>query len=134
VRKNLLGQNRDVLKVPRYSKLGPEQLPDKWFTATEVPLGVGAEKYLVVMAAEIVRGANINSFWVFRESDKGCGLLFQAGAHDLENRKTSQHQDRRLQRSELFRALQPAVLEYNPTRCRKTDMGNRFLDSLGAGV
>ncbi len=43
------------------------------------------------MGARMMRGANINPFWIFRLSAKSCNLLLTFGAHDLEvfNTKTN---------------------------------------------
>jgi hypothetical protein len=86
--RRLLANDDHVANTLNYEHLSREQLPADWFTASEQKLAQGDETYLVVMGAGMMRGANINPFWVFRQSTKYCDLLLSAGAHDLEVLKT----------------------------------------------
>jgi hypothetical protein len=51
--------------------------------ASEVHLTGPEEKDLVVVAAGLLRGANVTTFWVLRPADGGYELLLTAPAHDL---------------------------------------------------
>jgi hypothetical protein len=82
--RRLLAIDRDVVSALEYEQLSPEQLPSDWFTASERDLGQSGGTYLVVMAAGLMRGANINPFWIFRHAPNSCDLLLSVGAHDLE--------------------------------------------------
>jgi hypothetical protein len=89
--RSLLARDGHVLNVLKYEQLLPEQLPSDWFTATETELGRSNEKYLVVMGEGMMRGANINPFWVFRGLSNSCNLVLSVGALDLEILKTRTH-------------------------------------------
>lgn len=82
--RRLLANDPHVLNTLKYKPLSPERLPADWFTASERELGGSYRTYLVVMGARMMRGANINPFWIFRLSAKSCNLLLTFGAHDLE--------------------------------------------------
>lgn len=90
VRRSLASDER-VANTLKYEHLSPEKLPADWFTASERDLGQSNGTYLVVMGASLMRGANINPFWIFRLSANFCDLLLEVGAHDLEvlNTKTN---------------------------------------------
>jgi hypothetical protein len=89
--RRLLANDEHVVDTLNYEHLSPEQLPADWFTASERDLGQGNGTYVVVMGAGLMRGANINPFWVFQASANSCNLLLTVGAHDLEvlNTKTN---------------------------------------------
>ncbi len=82
--RRLLAIDPDVVHALEYEQLSPEQLPPDWFTASERHLGQSGGIYLVVMAAGMMRGANINPFWIFRHDANSCDMLLSVGAHDLE--------------------------------------------------
>jgi len=79
----LLAIDTDVVHALEYERLSSEQLPEDWFTASERDLGQSGGTYVVVMAAGMMRGANINPFWIFRRTANSCNLLLSVGAHDL---------------------------------------------------
>ena len=82
--RQLLASDKDVTIRLEHQHLSPEQLPADWFTASEQDFGHGNGAYLVVMGASVMRGANINPFWIFRQSPKACDLLLSVGAHDVK--------------------------------------------------
>lgn len=83
VRRSLAGDNR-VVNTLQYENLSPDQLPEEWFTAFEINPDSRKGKLFIVMGASLMRGANINPFWVFQQLPKTCQLLLHVGAHDLE--------------------------------------------------
>src|SRR5947209_7667919 len=86
--RQLLATDGHVVNTLRHEELPAEQLPADWFTASRTELGEHRGIYFVVMGASMMRGANINPFWVFRRSTKSCDLLLSVGAHDLAVLKT----------------------------------------------
>jgi hypothetical protein len=82
--RHLLSSDERVVNTLKYEQLSPEQLPANWFTASEQDLGQTNGKYLLVMGANVMRGANINPFWILRRTANSCDLLLSLGAHDLE--------------------------------------------------
>jgi hypothetical protein len=84
--RRLLASDQDVANTLQYEHLSPDQLPEDWFTAAERDLGQNAGTYFVVMGAGLMRGANINPFWIFVLDS--CRLLLSTGAHNLEVLKT----------------------------------------------
>jgi hypothetical protein len=86
--RRLLASDRDVVNGLKYEHLSSEQLPADWFTASEQSLGQNNGTFLIVMGATMMRGANINPFWIFRQTVNSCDLLLSVGAHDLEVLKT----------------------------------------------
>lgn len=77
-----------MLDALEYEHLSPKQLPEDWFTASARELAKGNGTYFVVMGAGLMRGANINPFWIFWQHSKSCDLLLSIGAHDLDILKT----------------------------------------------
>jgi hypothetical protein len=86
--RRVLASDEHVVNTLNYEELSPEQLPTDWFTASKTYLGPHNASYFVVMGAGVMRGANINPFWVFRRSARSCNLLLSVGAHDLQILKT----------------------------------------------
>jgi hypothetical protein len=86
--RRLLASEEHVANTLEYAHLSPEQLPADWFTASEQELKPSNGAYLVVMGAGLMRGANINPFWIFRQSAKSCELVLSVGVHDLKVLKT----------------------------------------------
>ncbi|HXY24645.1 MAG TPA: hypothetical protein VEI73_08340 [Candidatus Acidoferrum sp.] len=82
--RHLLASDDHVVNALKYENRSPEQLPAEWFTASEKDLGQNNGKLLIVMGAGLMRGANINPFWIFRTSAQSCDLLLNVGAHDLD--------------------------------------------------
>lgn len=62
------------------------KVPASWFSATEVHLSSQAQPDLVVRAEPPLSGANIDYFWVVRNTASGHALVLAAPAHDLEIR------------------------------------------------
>ena len=75
------GRVRHFLEGEPSSATG--QLPPSWFSASAVRLDGDGEKDVVVMATGALRGANITTFWVFRATNRGYELAFEAHEHDL---------------------------------------------------
>jgi hypothetical protein len=78
-----LARDKDVMHLLEYEDLSTKELPASWFTASAQELARGGGTLLVVMGAGLNRGANINSFWIFRLRGQSCELLLSTGAHDL---------------------------------------------------
>lgn len=89
--RRLLANDEHVVDTLNYEHLSSEQLPADWFTASERDLEQANGTYIVVMGASLMRGANINPFWIFQAATNSCRLLLTVGAHDLEvlNTKTN---------------------------------------------
>jgi hypothetical protein len=81
--RRLLAQDTKTAGPLKYEAMSPEELPEDWFTASEETLGQGSEKLLVVMGAKMMRGANINPFWIFRRSGQTCKVILSVAAHNL---------------------------------------------------
>jgi hypothetical protein len=82
--RRLLASDQHVVNTLKYEQISPEKLPTDWFTASEQDLELTDGTLLVVMGAGLMRGANINPFWIFRQSTNACDLLLTVGAHDVE--------------------------------------------------
>jgi hypothetical protein len=87
--RRLLASDRNVAPSLEYQHLSPGQLPESWFTASKRDLRQSAGTYFIVMGAGLMRGANINPFWIFLRRAESCSLLLSVGAHDLEILKTT---------------------------------------------
>ena len=48
----------------------------------------GNETLLVVTGAKMMRGANVNPFWIFLRSGESCETVLKVGAHDIDALKT----------------------------------------------
>jgi hypothetical protein len=64
------------------------QVPAGWLMASEVHLAGTDENDIVVVAAGLLSGANVTTFWFFRPADRGYELLLTAPAHDLVIKRT----------------------------------------------
>jgi len=60
-----------------------ESMPDAWFSASEIHLGGKNEVDLVVMGIDRLMGADIDSFWVLRQTPKGYDVVLSTVALDL---------------------------------------------------
>jgi len=61
-----------------------EQLPEKWFQASEFHLAGPEERDLIVMGVGQIRGTNAVMFWIFRPRDDGYDVILDGTpAHDL---------------------------------------------------
>lgn len=67
--------------------LEPNDLPDRWFTASRVHLG-GGQVALIVMGVDGLLGANIAPFWVLRKNAVGYNLVLDTIGLQLEVLKT----------------------------------------------
>ncbi len=68
--------------------IAPEELPNSWFSASEIALGGPGEKDLIVVAEGPLVGANVDTFWVFIHRDKAYALVFTIPVHDLVVKKS----------------------------------------------
>ena len=89
-----------------------DQLPAKWFVASEIHLGGPNEIDLIVLPRlapsdkppsgesenACLLGANINPFWVLRKTPQGFDLVSSESAHDLQvlTTRSNGHRDIRL--------------------------------------
>jgi len=79
----ILRRDRLVQNVLKGESIAPEKLLTTWFSASEITLGGPGEKDLIVEAEELLRGANIDTFWVFIDTDHGYELALTIPVHDL---------------------------------------------------
>jgi hypothetical protein len=79
-----LARDENVMNTLEYKELSADEIPQGWFTAYQEQTRGYAGTLLVVMGAGLMRGANINSFWIFTDNAGTCSLLLSVGAHDLE--------------------------------------------------
>jgi hypothetical protein len=63
--------------------LSPERLPRSWFSASVLHLHNAHTRDLVVEGESALRGANVNTFWVFVQTANGLKLALMIAAHDL---------------------------------------------------
>jgi hypothetical protein len=64
------------------------QVPAGWLMASGVHLAGPDENDIVVVAAGLLSGANVTTFWVLRPADRSYELLLTAPAHDLVIKRT----------------------------------------------
>jgi hypothetical protein len=79
--KQILADDRMVSGVLKYE--GLQELPDKWLAASIVHLDGLSEMDLLVEGEGPLRGANVNSFWIFRPTSTGFIQILYTPAHDL---------------------------------------------------
>jgi hypothetical protein len=79
----ILRKDDHVMRALRNERLQFESLPRSWFSAGEAHLGNQAGPDFVIEAEGILRGANVNVFWVVRSTSAGPRLVMKAPAHDL---------------------------------------------------
>jgi hypothetical protein len=79
----LLQADESVRNSLEGEKLSVEQLPRSWFSAAAVHLHDAATSDLIVEGEGLLRGANVNPFWVFVRTGKGLKLAMMIPAHDL---------------------------------------------------
>jgi hypothetical protein len=80
----LLAQDKDVQRVLSSQNLSPDQLPKSWFLASLIHLGNPEERNIVVVGQSYLVGANVATFWIFRQNREQYAAVFKAAAHDLE--------------------------------------------------
>jgi hypothetical protein len=81
--RQILVADRDVSNELKHNGLQVTQLPDTWFSTSVVHLNGSSEIDLLVEAEGLLRGANVNSFWIFRPTSTGFAQILNAPAHDL---------------------------------------------------
>ena len=71
-----------------------EQVPASCFSASLIQLGPRVDD-LIVEAEGVLRGANVNIFWVFLTTPHGHRLVLKSPAHSLtvENPRTHEYRD-----------------------------------------
>jgi hypothetical protein len=86
-----IASEQSVADVLKDEGLSADNLPDDWFTASEVHLSGSADPDLVVMGAHFGRGAYTAAFWVLRKLQDGYSVVFRTDTHSLElqNKKTN---------------------------------------------
>jgi len=81
----ILRNDRHVSLAMKGNDIPPDRLPPKeWFAASEIHLGRPVERDLVVMGVNGLRGANVNTFWVFRKTAERYELVLHVAVHDLK--------------------------------------------------
>jgi hypothetical protein len=77
-------QRDDLVKNElKFDEKAPPQLPAGRFSASEITLGSSGEKDLIIAAEGPLVGANVNTFWVFVQSEHHYTLALTIPAHDL---------------------------------------------------
>jgi hypothetical protein len=89
--KKALASEQSITDVLREEKLAVENIPEDWFTASEVHLSSTAEVDLVIMGTHFARGAYTSTFWVLRKSAHGYAVVLRDSAHDLTLQETTSH-------------------------------------------
>ena len=84
----ILRNDPGILNTLKVDKLLPGQLPLAWFLASEIHLGGHDQTDLIVMGVGPLRGANVNTFWIFRKAPQGYELILNEVAHDLRVLRT----------------------------------------------
>ena len=79
----LLKADEDVKSALEDENLTGDKPPRSLFSASVVHLHDGAERDLIVFGEEVMRGANIQPFWLFVETPKGPRLVAHGSAHDV---------------------------------------------------
>jgi hypothetical protein len=85
----ILRQDRLVRNVLRSQETPTERPPQSWFSASTIHLSNSGGSDLIVVAEGPLAGANVDAFWVFRDTANGHELVLMAPAHDLVIRKTT---------------------------------------------
>ena len=107
-----LAGDQVVLRCLKHRERTQDQLPAKWFVASEIHLAGPNEIDLIVLPRlapsdkppseesenACLFGANINPFWVLRETPSGFDLILSKSAHDLDvlNTRSNGYRDIRL--------------------------------------
>src|ERR1700719_4759479 len=66
--KDALASEQSIADVLKDEKLTVDEMPEDWFTASEVHLSRPSEGDLVVMGNHVARGPYTSAFWVLRKS------------------------------------------------------------------
>jgi hypothetical protein len=80
----ILRSDEQVLRTLKWEGMAPEELPADWFLASEIHLHTPDQADLIVMGVGPLRGANMNSFWVFRKTPHGYELVLTEATHTLQ--------------------------------------------------
>lgn len=78
-----LAADEHVASLLKHQNLSTQDLPSDWFTASRQSLSAEAGDLIIVMGTGLMRGANVNPFWVLRVRKNSCSMLLSTGAHDL---------------------------------------------------
>jgi len=79
----------EILKHDKSTKVyldegsSPAERQRSWFSAALVHLQNASKTDYVVQAKGPLRGANVNTFWVFQDTPNGMKLVLTAPVHDL---------------------------------------------------
>jgi hypothetical protein len=84
----LIKEDPSVAEALKSQAPATTQVPGGWLMASDVHLAGTGENDIVVVAAGLLRGANVTTFWVLRPADRGYELLLTAPAHDLVIKRT----------------------------------------------
>jgi len=71
----ILRQDEGVRNALKYENVPADKPPASWFSASEVHLRGSAQDDLVVLGEGDLRGANVITFWIFRDTDHGHELV-----------------------------------------------------------
>ena len=93
----ILRQDEGVRNALKYENVPADKPPASWFSASEVHLRGSAQDDLVVLGEGDLRGANVITFWIFRDTDHGHELVLMAHAHDLIVRKNRWNEYREIE-------------------------------------
>jgi hypothetical protein len=84
----LIEEDPFVVEALKSQAPATTQVPAGWLMASGVHLAGTDENDIVVVAAGLLSGANVTTFWVLRPADRGYELLLTAPAHDLVIKRT----------------------------------------------
>jgi hypothetical protein len=84
----LIKEDPLVAEVLKSQAPATTQIPTGWLMASVVHLAGPDENDIVVVAAGLLGGANVTTFWVLRPAHRGYELLLTAPAHDLGIKRT----------------------------------------------
>lgn len=84
----ILRKDERVGYVLKSQNISAQKLPLSWFSASAIHLTDSNKAGLVVMGLGPLRGADVNTFWVFCATARGYQLALTAPAHDLFVKKS----------------------------------------------
>ena len=113
----ILRRDDFVASVLRDQEITPAKLPQSWFSASSIHLGLNSRPDLVVVGEPPLAGANVVMFWIFRSTPAGHKLLFRAGGHDLVVLNSRHNGLRDVQTSSVtLQRLNDSIYRYNGSR------------------
>jgi hypothetical protein len=80
----VLASDPAVVPILESEKIPADKIPAAWFSASEVHLGDGDERSLVVVGTGKLLGANIGPFWVLRNNGGRVEVLLSTSTLGLE--------------------------------------------------